>query len=67
MRLETSRGADKRIWVRPISDEHLFRHCAYGRLEVTKADFDKYVEPMLWVHNITMLDFVTKSSRAKKK
>ena len=57
MKLKSFRGKDKRVWIKPRSNEALFYHCAGGKVAVTKKEFNKYVEPLLWQHGVGCLDF----------
>jgi hypothetical protein len=57
MKVKRYRGDDKRLWVKPIDNEALFKHCAGGAYAVTDKLFKEYVEPLLWVHGVGCIDF----------
>ena len=44
--------------IKPIGGEWLFKHCSNGRLEVTLTEFEFEVEHLLFMHEVSVLEFI---------
>jgi len=49
------RKSDGIKYIKAVNRIELFKHCANGSMEVSYDVYEKSVEPLLWMHNISQI------------
>jgi hypothetical protein len=58
MKLRKFINSDENVWIEPVDNINLFKHCACGKEKVKKETFNMDVAPLLLIHGVEIVKFI---------